>query len=79
MARETIFVVESWYEDDDGELIADPPVQCPSANEAVVLAQQVANARAGVIAFQRTGDVSLGEYEPAVILLQLGRVPDELE
>jgi hypothetical protein len=78
MARETIFVVESWT-DQNGELVADPPVQCTSGSFALALAHQMTNARAGVVAFQRTGDMALGEYEPAVILVQLGRVPDPLE
>jgi hypothetical protein len=79
MALETIFVVESRYEGDAGELIADAPVQCPSADEAVVMAHLVVGSREGVVAFQRTGDVALGEYDRAVILVQLGSVLDPLE
>lgn len=34
--------------------------------------------KAGAIAFQRTGDPQLGEFEDAVILGQYGEVPADL-
>jgi hypothetical protein len=32
----------------------------------------------GAVAFSRTGDPALGEFEPAILLARFGEVPDDL-
>lgn len=46
---------------------------------AVGRAAALAQKHAGAIAFSRTGDPGLGEFEPAVILARYGRTAEEVE
>jgi hypothetical protein len=55
------------------------PVECPSGATAIRRAQALAsdNANAGAVAFSRSGDPNLGDFEDAVILKTFGQVPDD--
>ncbi len=77
MARETIFVVQAFTQDDDGRLVADTPVPARNELDAKDRALRMKGTKAGVIAFSRTGDISIGEYGDAVILASYGDIPDE--
>lgn len=79
MPATTLHVVQPYDLTEEGELVTAEPQQAQSADQARKVAQRISSGHAGVIAFSRTGDASIGEYEPAVILVRLGRVPDELE
>jgi hypothetical protein len=74
--RETIHVVQAFHRDEGGHLIADPPEPAKDAAHARERALRLKDRRAGVVAFSRTGDMSIGEYEDAVILAKYGTVPD---
>jgi hypothetical protein len=78
MPSVTIHVVQAFAEQDGGLLAAEPKA-CPSAASARSLASRLATANAGVIAWSRTGDPELGDWEPAVLLVRTGTIPDEFE
>jgi hypothetical protein len=54
-------------------------VECPNGNAAIRRAQALASdkANAGAVAFSRSGDPNLGDFEDAVILKIFGQVPDD--
>jgi hypothetical protein len=64
----------------DGEMVAGEPQECRDAlkarSVAAVLASNTDNC--GAVAFARTGDPALGEFDDAVIIARLGEVDDAL-
>ena len=78
MARVTYHVVLPFIRDVNGELIAEEAAEAPDGYSAMSRAQAVAERKAGAIAFSRTGDPSLGEFDDAVILGRYGEVPEDL-
>lgn len=54
-------------------------VECPSGAAAVRRAQAMScdKANAGAVAFSRSGDPNLGEFDDAVILKTFGQVPED--
>ena len=74
----TYFVVQSFEQGHKGMLIPDEPREARSADQALTVALRLAAEKAGVIAFERTGDPSTGEFADAVILAQHGKVPGEV-
>jgi hypothetical protein len=68
MARETIYLVQAFVAKGKG-LRAESPVPCRSAEAARRMAEKLASAKAGIVAFSTAGDAELGEYddEPTVI------------
>jgi hypothetical protein len=68
MARETIYLVQAFVAKGKG-LRAESPVACRSAEAARRMAEKLASAKAGIVAFSTAGDAELGEYddEPTVI------------
>ena len=79
MASITYFVVLSFNRGEDGDLIPERPVESQSAQSAKSYAKALVTAgKAGAIAFQRTGDPSVGEFDEAEILAREGNVPDDL-
>jgi hypothetical protein len=78
MATTTIHIVQAFVEQDGGLLAAEPKA-CPSAGSALSLASRLATTNIGVIAWSRTGDPELGDWEPAVVLARTGTIPEEFE
>ncbi|MBN9064148.1 MAG: hypothetical protein J0H41_17175 [Rhizobiales bacterium] len=78
MASITYFVVIPFAPDPDGELTAGEPIEARTPSGAVFRAKAAALNDGGAIAFSRSGDPSLGEFEDAVILTREGIVPDDL-
>jgi hypothetical protein len=74
----TYFVVLPFFRTADGALMADEPIEVPSAAAARRQAERVARAKGGALAFSRTGDPTTGELQAAVVLARFGEVPDEL-
>lgn len=79
MASVTYYVAIPFIEDEDGELHAGEAQELQSAMAAIGRAAVLAQNYAGAIAFSRTGDPSLGEFEPGVIVARYGRAPEEVE
>jgi hypothetical protein len=63
----------------EGGLAPGQAVECPSGAAAIRRARALAsdNANAGAVAFSRSGDPNLGDFEDAVILKTFGQVPDD--
>ena len=80
MARETVYVVQSYTAGKGNRLKADIPLACKSAVIACRKAELLAQAKLGVVAFSSSGDQALGDYddEPTV-LFKAGRLPDIFE
>lgn len=75
----TYFVVLGFQLGKGGIIVADEPREIHGGKERCVsAARRLFENRAGVIAFSRTGDPKLGDWEDAVILFQAGVVPEEV-
>jgi hypothetical protein len=75
MANVTYYVAMGFDRDPEGEIVALDPVECTSSSQAVSRARSLAKTKAGAIAFSRTGDPNIGEFEDAKVLWQGGEVP----
>lgn len=78
MADVTYYVVLPFVRDEDGELVAEEGIEAPSAYSAQRRAQAMLCKKAGAIAFSRTGDPTIGEFDDAEILGRYGEVPADL-
>lgn len=73
MARITLYVLQLFSETDAG-LVAEEPHECRSAAEAISKAELFAVGKAGVIAWSKSGDPDIGEWDDdPVILFQAGK------
>ena len=63
-------------EDDGGNIVACDPMEARSADQAIRMAASLAieEGHCGAIAFSRTGDPALGDFEDALILRTIGEV-----
>ena len=75
----TYYVALPFVLSDEGDLVSGEAKDFQSSSSALRAAQLMAKTNAGAIAFSRTGDPALGEFEPAVILARYGETPDEVE
>ena len=75
MGNITYYVAMGFERDGEGELVALDPVECQSSTQATSRARSLAATKAGAIAFSRTGDPDVGEFEDAKVLWQGGEVP----
>ena len=78
MANVTYFVALPFVRDEDGELVAEEGVEAQSAIAAQRRAQAMLAKKAGAVAFSRTGDPAIGEFEDAIILGSYGETPSDL-
>jgi hypothetical protein len=78
MASVTIHVVQAFTQQEEG-IVAGEPKSCPSAGAARSLAARLAQTHVGVIAWSRTGEPELGDWQPAVELVRTGKIPDEFD
>jgi hypothetical protein len=80
MARETVYIVQSYIAGRGGRLKADQPIPCKTAELARRMAERLAETKLGVAAFASSGDPELGEYDDEpVILFKAGRLPEQFE
>jgi len=78
-AMTTIHVVLGFKRNREGKKEADQPFQAQSAESAKRKAQRYAEAAGGGgVAFSRTGDARMGDWQDAVILGVFGEVPDDV-
>ena len=75
----TYYVAIPFVRTEDGDLAPGEAVEVQSEGAAKSRAKLMAVNTAGAIAFARTGDPSIGEFQPAVILARYGETPDEVE
>ncbi len=74
----TYFVALPFTCTDDGELVAGDAVECPNAGRAIREAERLSRLNAGAVAFSRTGDPSLGEFNDAKVIKRFGELPPDL-
>ena len=77
MATVTYFVALPFRRsEEDGAIVAGEPKEARSSDQALRMAASMATAEGnwGAIAFSRTGDPALGEFEDAVVLKTFGEV-----
>lgn len=74
-----VYYVALPFIDVEGGLAPGEAVECPNSTAAIRRAQAMAfnNVNAGAVAFSRSGDPNVGEFEDAVILKTFGRVPED--
>ena len=65
----------------EGGLAPGEAVECPNGAAAIRRAQAMAfnKENAGAVAFSRSGDPNLGEFDDAVILKTFGQVPENFK
>ena len=78
MASVTYYVAMAFEKTEEGDLVALDPVESQSSTQAISRARSLGAAKAGAVAFSRTGDPDIGEFADAVLLFKTGEVPDEL-
>jgi hypothetical protein len=76
MSSVTYYVAQPFEMTNAGRLVAGLPQQVQTASQAIRRAESMAK-KGGAIAFSRTGDLSSGDFDDAVILKQFGEVPDD--
>jgi hypothetical protein len=78
MATMTYYVALAFMrsQEDGGEIVACEPKEARSSDQAIRMASTAAamEGHCGAIAFSRTGDPALGDFEDAVILKTVGEV-----
>ena len=80
MATVTYFVVLPFVRDEEtGDLRAEDGIEAPSEQSAMSRARALVSRKAGAVAFRRSGDPALGEFDDAVILGRYGETPADLE
>jgi hypothetical protein len=80
VAQETVYIVQSFRAGRGTRLLADRSVACKSELAARRTAERLALTRIGVVAWSRTGDAELGDYDDEpVVLFRAGRVPAEFD
>jgi hypothetical protein len=74
----TYYVVQSFEMGNKGFLIPNDPQEATSERAARGMAFRLSLFKAGALAFSRTGDPDLGDWQDAVILAQHGLIPADL-
>ena len=77
MGTITYYVAMGFERDEEGELVALDPMEAGTPSIAVSRAKSLAASKAGAIAFSRTGDPDVGEFQDAVVLFKAGEVPED--
>ena len=76
MSAMTYYVALAFKSGEGGDIVACDPREARSSEHAIRLAGSLAaqDWHCGAIAFSRTGDPALGDFEDAVILKTIGEV-----
>ena len=80
LAAVTYHVVLAFLRSEDGDIVAAEPKEARGADQALRMARALATSATycGAIAFSRTGDPSVGDFEDAVVLKTFGEVDEGL-
>jgi hypothetical protein len=80
MPQITYYVVQPFIRDEEGDLVAGKATEAPASNAAKYRAQAASTAgnHVGAIAFSRTGDPKLGDFDNAVVLGRYGETPEDM-
>ena len=79
MPSVTYYVALPFVRTAEGELVGGEAREVGSARLAISTAKMLAMApgAAGAVAFSRTGDPDVGEFNDAVVLERFGKVPED--
>ena len=77
MSVVTYFVALPFTRDEEGVMLAGEAQERQTAGAAVREARRMTLVAPGAIAFSRTGDPAIGEFEDAVVIERFGEVPDD--
>jgi hypothetical protein len=80
MPKMTYYVALAFMRSEGGEIVACEPREARSSDQAIRVAGTLAamEGHCGAIAFSRTGDPALGDFDDAVILKAIGEVDSGL-
>lgn len=78
MAKKTYYVVQPFENTAKGRSKVLQPFEVPNERSALIRAEAWAK-KGGAIAFSRSGDPELGDYDEAIILGKFGDIPREFE
>ena len=80
MAEITYYVAMPFLRDESGLLIAGNAEECQSSTTALLRAEMMSRlaGNIGAIAFSRSGDPMMGEFNDAKLLRAYGNVPNDL-
>jgi hypothetical protein len=80
MATMTYYVALAFTRSEGSDIVACEPKEASSSDQAIRMAGSLAamDGHCGAIAFSRTGDPALGDFEDAVILKTVGDVDSGL-
>ena len=80
MASMTYYVAFAFMKSEACDIVACEPKEARSSNQAMRMADSLATTEehCGAIAFSRTGDPALGNFEDAVILKAVGEIDSGL-
>ena len=80
MADVTYHVALPFFADDTGAAIAGAAEECHSSTAALRRAEIMSQSEGsiGAVAFSRTGDPMIGEFNEVRLLRKFGDVPDDL-
>ncbi len=79
MASMTYYAVQPFENARGGRSKVLQPIVTQSGAEAIRKAERIAKEKGGAIAFSRTGDDDIGDYDEPQILGRYGDVPREFE
>ncbi|MGJ4927058.1 hypothetical protein ACQR1I_03535 [Bradyrhizobium sp. HKCCYLS2038] len=76
----TYYVAMAFKRDESGELIAGAAEECQSSATALRRAEAMSRLpdNIGAVAFSRSGDPLMGEFNDARLLHKFGQLPDDL-
>jgi hypothetical protein len=76
VARETVYILQTYVAGRGQALKAEQQVGCANAAEAKRKAERLSPLRLGVVAYEISADVEMGDYdENPTILFKSGRLP----
>ena len=80
MTAVTYYVALAFVRAEDGSIVATEPKEAQSADQAIRMAKGLAAIKphCGAIAFSRSGDPAVGDFEDARILKAFGEVDETL-
>jgi hypothetical protein len=74
----TYFAVLPFSRTEDGDFLAEAAIEARSADQARAIASRMVAPERGAVAFSKTGDPQLGEWNDAIILGRYGDAPDDI-
>ena len=77
MAQVTYYVALPIIATEDG-YAAIEAVQCPTSESARRKAMGLAEKHGGAVAFSRSGDPAVGEFDDAAVLALYGKTPEDM-